>query len=276
MILSWVHGFLGIPLDWKRMIAKGKLERFENDFRDLWFDIGSLASTGLRADAGWLDLLSQRLEAGLSGRQKPTLLIGYSMGARLAMLAVRQKSLWPYLKGLVLVSAHPGLITNQEKTMRLESDRRWAHRWRNEPWESVLEGWNKQSVLRRHGDAQLELTRIEKDFDRELLGLAAEALSLSRQPSALLEPDLDFRNWPFPVHLITGAHDEKFTILARDWVAKYQPSGALYHHVVSGAGHRVPWDNPKEFTNLVDAIIASLQNVNALPSTLESITTPKA
>src|SRR3989442_3646550 len=92
-------------------------------------------------------------------------ILGYSMGARLALRLVAQWGAGA-LAGAVLVSAG---ITYPEPGRR-ELDETWARRFESEPWDSVVEAWNAQTVF---GGRKNPLVRNEGDFDR---GASPEAL----------------------------------------------------------------------------------------------------
>ncbi|MEM7145413.1 MAG: alpha/beta hydrolase, partial [Verrucomicrobiota bacterium] len=53
-----------------------------------------------------------------------------------------------------------------------------------------------------------------------------------------------------PVLWVTGGADEKFGVLARE-VVGLLPRGE--HVEIAGAGHRVPWESPSEFKEVVSA-----------------------
>jgi 2-succinyl-6-hydroxy-2,4-cyclohexadiene-1-carboxylate synthase len=210
-----LHGFLGLASDWL------KIPGLNTRALDLWPH--ALAGTS------WAE--------GLYG--KPVLL-GYSMGGRLAMrAAVEEPERW---SGAIFVSAHPGLASGHAE--RLQSDLAWAARFRRDPWPDLMQDWNSQAVLSVGG----VLERHEHDFDRKALALAIDRWSLARQPD--LREGLS--RLPFPVLFVTGARDEKFTKLARE----LRRSELQTHVEVEGAGHRVPWDRPYEFQHLVAGWLA--------------------
>ncbi|MEQ1840332.1 MAG: alpha/beta fold hydrolase, partial [Verrucomicrobiales bacterium] len=72
-------------------------------------------------------------------------LLGYSMGGRIALQALADEP--DFWTGAVIISAHPGLKTEQERAQRRKSDLAWAHLARTAPWSDFLAKWNAQSVL---------------------------------------------------------------------------------------------------------------------------------
>lgn len=253
MILSWTHGFLGLPEDWHEFLAQSawKNTNVTHDLRNLWLDLQTLESTGLAPEANWLELLADRVAAGIAGRKKPTVLIGYSMGGRVSLLVARDRRVQPYLKGLILISTHPGLIDAKEQAARCEADERWAARFKNDLWDETLRAWEDQAVLQRTGGLDLPARR-EENFNREILSLSMRGLSLGRQPSALVHEDLWAERWPFPALLINGEKDRKFAELGEKWSASVAARGGdLPHVIVPNAGHRVPWDQSGRTSEII-------------------------
>ncbi len=157
----------------------------------------------------------------------PRVLLGYSIGARLALHALIQApEQW---NAAILISPHPGLTEEIERQARLLHDRQWATRFLHESWDSVLDAWNAQPVLAGAGT-----TRPPERW-RGPIAQAFEGWSLGRQQ--------DFRpllsTLPLPVLWLTGMEDGKFTALARE-AAPLLPRGRLV--TLPGAGHRVHLD----------------------------------
>jgi 2-succinyl-6-hydroxy-2,4-cyclohexadiene-1-carboxylate synthase len=201
-----LHGFLGLAADWS-LIPTLPVRAL-----DLW--------PHARRGTSWCAAVVN----------KP-ILLGYSMGGRLAMqAAVAEPERW---SGAVFVSAHPGLVSGRAE--RLNADQAWAERFRCDPWFELMRDWNAQAVLA----SGVTLERREADFDREALACAMDVWSLGRQE------DLRTRlvGLPFPVLYVTGERDEKFTALIGD----LRLPNSQKHVVIAGAGHRVPWDRPAEF-----------------------------
>ncbi len=157
------------------------------------------------------------------------ILIGYSMGGRLAlaMAAASPQS----FGALVLISAHPGLRTEAERTARIAEDARWAELCRND-FARFNEAWGSRPLL---ADIPREAATLRlaarRRHDRQHLAAALAGAGLGRQPDyrkALAE-------LPLPVAFITGDRDEKFKQLA-DEMHSLRPDCA---HLRLPAGHAV-------------------------------------
>ncbi len=159
--------------------------------------------------------------------------IGYSMGGRLALHALDQ------VKAAVIVSAHTGLLTGHHQ--RLASDLLWAEKARTMDWAAFLSEWHAQAVFAGEG---FEPDRSRLEPRREAIATAFDRWSLGRQSDLL--PSL--RDVEIPVLWINGAEDERFCKLGAEACAAL-PRGE--HVVLAGCGHRVPWQAPERFSELI-------------------------
>jgi 2-succinyl-6-hydroxy-2,4-cyclohexadiene-1-carboxylate synthase len=158
-------------------------------------------------------------------------LVGYSMGGRLALHALLdQPGHW---HGAVVVSAHPGLQDENERALRLQNDLRWAERARNLAWDDFLDLWNRQAVLKSASGSKWQLALEGR---REKVAQAFEFWSLGNQ--ADLRPALS--RCATPVLWVTGGLDGKFTRLAEEVVAG---NDCFEQVVIPGAGHRLLFEN---------------------------------
>src|SRR5205085_576420 len=126
-----LHGFLGRASDW--------------DF---------LRDAGLEVEARELDDIPPHGDV----------LLGYSMGGRLALQALLDGAAY---RRAVIVSAGLGIEDDAERASRRASDERWAQRFERDEWESLMRDWNAQPIFGGHAPV-----RRERDFDRARLGTA--------------------------------------------------------------------------------------------------------
>ena len=176
---------------------------------------------------------------------RPRILLGYSMGARLALRClVSNSDDWD---AAVLISPHPGLTDERERADRLAGDHHWAVRFQHESWDAVMRDWNAQPVLAGEQIAAGEQRLVE--LWRREIALAFDCWSLGRQPD--LRPHLG--DVQCPVLWLTGARDQKFTALARQAVPLL-PDAA--HVVIPGAGHRAHLDAPDAVAQAVRQFLA--------------------
>lgn len=233
-----LHGFLGLPSDWDQIDFGAPVETI-----DLWSEVSSTDDI-----ARWALTFNSYVR---SLRAAKPVLLGYSMGGRLAMQALLQA---PELyRAAVIVSAHPGLTNEGERADRLASDQKWAERFRTEEWSALMAAWQGQGVLKPSSEAQIEMIRREREFDREDLARALEIWSLGRQPDlrSLLS------SLQVPVLFMSGSEDAKFTRLLGE--LQLTPKQAL--RVIENAGHRVPWEQPQSFISAVREFLATTSDL---------------
>ncbi len=263
-LLYAIHGNLQTPAVWEKFstaLRDGQGEPVTWMREDLW-------AARARTFAGWAEAFCQRVEqerrdsaAAHNGCAVRPWLLGYSLGGRLTLHALLHRpELW---RGVIVVAAHPGLTDEADKTARLDQDRRWAERFRTEPWKKLLTEWNAQAVFQRK-DKPVKNPRPprESDFDREQVARTFETFSLGGQNDlrptlAALYQHRQAASAP-PLLVLTGEHDAKFRAFGDELAGLGE---AITHRVVPGAGHRVPWEAPAAFTRAVQDFIGGKEPV---------------
>jgi 2-succinyl-6-hydroxy-2,4-cyclohexadiene-1-carboxylate synthase len=200
-VIWCLHGFLGLPRDW--------------DFLPFPHRAVNLFDDGL---------------AELEEAKEDDVLLGYSMGGRLAL----RELLTRRFRKAIIVSS--GLNLEEKREQRQADDDAWARRFESdEPWWSLMKDWNTQPVFAGH-----EQPRNEQDFDRKQLAAALREWSSGRlEPLAPRLKEIDV-----PVLWIAGERDVKYVIEGSRAVSLL-PRGELW--VCPRAGHRVPWERPEAF-----------------------------
>lgn len=231
-----LHGAVGMAADW-RETAKGLGARgIGTRAVDLWrfLEPGPLPirEFGKAFNADAVDEIFRG-----TGRA----LVGYSMGGRLALQALLEND--PPWQAAVIVSAHPGLESEAEKTARRSADAMWAMKAMASPWQDFLKEWGSQSVLGgalpRDPNLSTALAGRRQEISRSFVDW-----SLGNQDN-LWER---LGEIAIPVLWIVGENDGKFREIGERAVS-VMPSAELV--VAPGAGHRVPWDAPAWFAETV-------------------------
>lgn len=224
-----LHGFLGKESDWK--ICKELATHMTINTVDLFQSNLPKPSKGLWC---WAEEFNNLIHT------KENILLGYSLGGRLALHTILQKpQIW---KGAVIISAHTGLTSDAAKLEKLKADREWAMRFENEPWEHLMRAWNSQSIF---ADSNA-LVRIENEQNRAHLAAACSGWSLGIQED--LQTRLQEIN--LPILWVTGKNDTKYSALANVLHFKHHKSRMV---MIQNVGHRVPWDNSERFREEVIA-----------------------
>lgn len=233
-----LSGFLGRPEDWDLI-------------PDLVPDGWSLLTIDLWAKppvdyAAFADDLAKEIKEQTPDA-KVRVLLGYSLGGRLALHALTTHT--DLFDGAIIVSANPGLPSQRERDIRLQADAKWAERFRQDDWQTLMSDWNNQAALKTSNASASAphqapaLTRNEADFDRSALAASLEVWSLGAQADLRAK----IQQLARPIVFVTGELDSKFTVLASSLAHE-----RLHEHVVvERAGHRVPWDAPSQFRSVL-------------------------
>jgi 2-succinyl-6-hydroxy-2,4-cyclohexadiene-1-carboxylate synthase len=189
--------------------------------------------------------IAQLIRSRLSG---PVHLLGYSMGARVALgLLVDSPELF---HSATLLGPNPGLSTEDERQERLGWEARWIdileqdglavfeHRWRSLPL------FQSQESLPPHSQ---EAQRTER-MSHTALGLAhaMTVLGLGSMPN--LWPALSLVQ--VPVTVVTGELDEKFSRIT-DQITSVAPQFSVVR--LPGVGHNPLLERPDAISALVSA-----------------------
>lgn len=170
----------------------------------------------------------------------PTILLGYSMGGRLALdLACRCPRRFD---ALVLVGASPGLETESARQSRAQADQELAAAIVADGVAAFAERWEQVPIIASQrrirapwGDALRARRRGQRP---EGLAWALAALGTGVMPPR----HADLATLKLPVLLVTGAEDTRFEAIARDMLA-FLPDAR--HASLPGAGHCAHLEAPE-------------------------------
>lgn len=204
-VIWCLHGFLGRGTDW--------------DFLGMPYCAPSLFSG---------DSL-----AGMCDAEETDVLLGYSMGGRLALRILAEKR----FRKAVIVSAGISAYGDERRA----TDEAWAQRFETDPWPSLMAAWDAQPVFGGH-----VMERREEQFNR-----AALARALRDWSPAVLAP-VDLTTIETPILWVAGERDAKYIAEGERAVALL-PRAELW--ICPDAGHRVPWEQPDAFVRRLRAWI---------------------
>ncbi len=241
--LVFLHGLLGSGEDWQACIDN--LPQFDRMTIDL--PGHGMSQSVLCAD---LDDCCSLLNSTLSfliPSQQPLILIGYSMGGRIAMNGIA-RNCFPDLNiySAIIEGGNFGLQTESEIAARFENDQLWASRFEVETIAHVLSDWYMQPVFSslNHEQRQTLIAKRSANLGAAVANML-RATSLSKQPYLL--PAL--QQIQIPVYYLFGAKDKKFSHLAR--------SSGLTYRQIEGAGHNAHQEQPEQFAIHIKQIIQS-------------------
>ena len=234
-----LHGAVGSASDW-RGLAKGLAQSgISTRAVDLWrfLECESVPMPGfgkqLNAEA-----------AGEVARAAQRILVGYSMGGRLALHALLAGGPWD---AAVIISANPGLRDENEAAARRSADTVWATQALTLPWQDFSEKWNAQPILggairdsREDGKLIQRRREIARSFVDWSLG-SQQALWIRLQEIKI------------PTLWIAGENDPKFLAIATE-AASLADNFELA--IAPDAGHRVPWDNEAWLSERIAGLVS--------------------
>lgn len=182
---------------------------------------------------------------GIAAVMQPGILVGYSMGARMALhVALQHPKL---ISQLVLISGTPGLRTEAERIARLKSDNELADRIEKIGTKAFLDEWLALPIfagLTDNTNQRMERLSNSAKGMADSLRFAGTGTQESQWPH--------LHKLLMPVHLVVGETDTKFTAIANDMQALLSSSQLT---VVPSVGHTVHLENSTMVGKLLDSII---------------------
>ncbi|MEM9364440.1 MAG: alpha/beta fold hydrolase [Planctomycetota bacterium] len=225
--LSFLHGFMGHPSDWDP-IRQG-LPEFESHALEV------------TPTEGWMSSVVRLAEIIPQG----SVLIGYSMGARLALGVAMERP--EVCSALVFISGNPGLETVEARDQRWKWDENTAYRLETEPLADFLEAWYRLPVFEsvpvvvRTAERDRKLARSARDWPAILL-----ANSISKQPDYWKR----LRELSVPTLVVAGQQDEKYRMIAERFVERTSLP-FVAKQIVPNCGHLVHREQPPTLIGMI-------------------------
>lgn len=183
-------------------------------------------------------------------------LIGYSLGGRLALALASDPDLAQEVRALVLISSSPGLKTEAERIPRQAWEKEWAKRFCSEPLESAFAAWYAQPLF---GQLQALPNYLELQKRREKnsgIALAQSMLALGSGAQPLLWSRLP--EIQLPCLCLCGTSDSRYVALNCE-MAKRLPQAEV--KVLPGVAHALHLESP---SSTLAALLPFLENQRGL------------
>jgi 2-succinyl-6-hydroxy-2,4-cyclohexadiene-1-carboxylate synthase len=236
--LSFIHGFTQTHRSWI-----GPASEIDDATR-------VLIDAPDHGDSQGISLDLQQTGAELANIARDSVLVGYSMGARMALHAIIKHP--DAFTGAVLIGATPGLSDVHDRMERIASDEAWATSIERNGTQAFLDSWTTQPLFQfsQFSDADID--------DRLRNSPSALASSLRLCGTGQQLPLWDrLPEITIPVLLITGEFDTKFTETAHKMHNLMSNSQIA---VINGAGHCAHTDQPEAFAEVVNRWLDSQPN----------------
>lgn len=245
-VLVFLHGLLGCSKDWQetRQILDG--------YPSITIDLPGHGLSALSHCHSFKECCNQISDAILChvAPHQPIVLVGYSLGARIAMCGVSNNYFANVnIQQLIIEGGNFGLQSEAEKAARFKHDADWAQRFSCEPIEQVLDDWYQQPVFSslNHEQRQKLIAKRGANLGAQVAQMLL-ATSLGKQ-DYLLDA---LKSSGVATHYICGEKDKKFSQLA-------EQSGLSFSQVVS-AGHNVHVEQPQAFADIVNTQVMAYVN----------------
>jgi len=181
----------------------------------------------------------------IAGAMHQGILIGYSMGARMALHVALQHP--EMVSQLVLISGTPGLKTPPEREARRNSDNELADRIEKIGTPAFIDEWLALQIFSGLTD---DTNQRSDRLQNSPKGLAD---SLRHAGTGTQESQWEnMHRLSMPVHLIVGEHDPKFAAIAKEMKPLIQTCEVT---VVRTVGHTVHLEDSTSTSQILDSII---------------------
>jgi 2-succinyl-6-hydroxy-2,4-cyclohexadiene-1-carboxylate synthase len=234
--LVLLHGFTNTGASWDQVVAA-----LPERYRPLAPDIRGHGTASAVRPVSLPGVIADVSAMGTA----PFVLVGYSMGGRLALHVAL--ALGARVGRLVLIGASPGIADATARAERVAADERLAGEVEQMTIEAFADRWAQTAVLADQ-PPQVQAAVREQRLRSTPAGLAAalRGLGTGALPS-LWERLGEFR---LPVDLVVGERDAKFRATAEEMAAAL-PAARV--HVVGGAGHAVHLETPAAVAEVISA-----------------------
>lgn len=275
-LLVFLHGLLGSGNDWQACLAACQHLPELNSCSKLLIDLPGHGSS-VSIDAHDFTYTLQLIVATITHQQTlnqeqaigkvkedhsqiekapPIIIIGYSLGARLAMFGLAYNFFESLnVQQVVIEGGHLGLTDKTQRLQRWRNDQHWAQRFSHEPIATVLQDWYQQEVfssltpLQRESLICQRSSNIGKEVAQMLL-----ATSLARQPF-LGDNLLKDQQKSAQMLYLCGAKDEKFRLMIEQIASV---SNYLRYQLIDDAGHNIHQEQPQRFAMAINQTISAI------------------
>jgi 2-succinyl-6-hydroxy-2,4-cyclohexadiene-1-carboxylate synthase len=250
-IIIFLHGFSGSLTEWREIlpiisstydcITVDLIGHGLSDAPDSYFYYSSSA------------IVSQLHELINQLPVKNIILIGYSMGGRAALsFAVSYPGM---IKALVLESTSPGIKNETDREARKRNDELLAEFIQQKGIKEFVNYWMNIDLFKNQkklpGDKLQE--QLKEKLKNNKIGLVNSLIGFGTGVMPHLYDELNKLN--FPVLLITGENDVKFTKINSSIKSSFQNAS---HVIIKEAGHNIHFELPEIFASEVNLFLTSL------------------
>ena len=229
--VSFVHGFTQTQRSWEPLV-----KQFTASIEATLIDVpghGDTPFSNRNLDEAGADIV-ETMRQGV--------LVGYSMGARMALHAALTHS--PKIQGLCLISGTAGIEDAEERATRKKHDEQLATHIENIGVEKFIDEWLAQPLF----DGLNNETSMKNDRLRNTpQGLANSLRYCGTGTQESLWNQLE--TITIPVLIVVGELDEKFVAIGKR-MAQLLPHCEI--HIMKSVGHTAHLEDPRQFTEIFE------------------------
>jgi 2-succinyl-6-hydroxy-2,4-cyclohexadiene-1-carboxylate synthase len=235
--IVFLHGFMGSSDDFSHSVGA---------LSDRYLCISpSLHGGGSVSPTVSLESIRNTLSATLP--DSPFILVGYSMGGRMALdFAVHYPN---RVSHLILISASPGIDSQEERLHRRIHDETQATLIRRD-FTQFLSDWYRQDLFIPLKKSESFLDMVSRRMRQYPDSLATLLIALSPGSTPSLWDSL--YSLPMPLSYIYGTLDHKYTEIAHR-IKQTCPNATL--HAIPHCGHAPHLEHPPAFLKVLQAIL---------------------
>jgi len=256
--LVFLHGFLGSGQDWA-VVARGCQKRFCCYLFDLPGH-GPHAARPMTSALSLQGLAKELVDSLAALGQRKFSMVGYSMGARLALTVALTHG--DKVEALVLESGSPGIELPADRKRRMKLDQARAERIGRNGLNAFVDRWYDAPLFASLKRTPQELNALKNQRcqnDPAWMAKVVVELSPGRQPSLWAS----LASVRVPCLLLAGALDEVYKKIIDKMQSVLPQANTI---IVPRAGHNTHLEQPERFTQAVlDFLEHLMQQYTGLP-----------
>ena len=252
--ILFLHGFTGSSNDWKFILGKIPT-RFSPVFIDLIGHGKSESPNDINnyTKESQMEIINQLLDF-LS--IKKIIIVGYSMGGRLALSFTMK---FPKkIKALVLESTSFGIENHTERKERIFADAELSKLIKENGISDFIDHWMNIPLFetfKKVDSSKIEKLRRNKVSENNIIGLQNSLVGFSPGRMKYLGNSLNLID--VRVLIIAGKLDEKYCKIALDIKRKIQNSELK---IANNCGHNVHFEKPEEFLKFLNSFLINIRD----------------
>lgn len=252
--LLFLHGFTGSANDWIEII-----EKLPSQFQAYAIDLIGHGKTENPEELtpylteNQIDQIDEFISRTM---KRPPIILGYSMGGRLALQYAVHKN---NLKGLILESTTAGIISNEEREARVISDANLVRKIEEQGIEQFIDYWMDlplfQSLKKLPQSKYDAIVSRKKECNKTGLINSLRGFGAGMMPHVWDK----LTGLVCPSMIIAGSSDTKYTSISQK-LTRTIPGSLL--KIINDAGHNTHLEKPEEFLNFVIQFLNTIEKGN--------------